>query len=407
MKERTYYRKKDLLYKELNFSEENIAEYWGEVKDSFWEKMVDSSRYLLKKTIEGVLEEGVEIKIKARWHERTEEREGYRNGYYRRNLQTGLGYIEKIRVPRVREGGINNLVFKRYQRKKEEVEEIVREIFLRGVSTRDVGKVLKILLGKGVSAQTVSNVCKSLDREVERFHKRKIEDEYIYLIVDGIYLKIKDGVKYRRKVILCVYGVKEDGKRELIDYIQAEGESQEAWEGFLGDLYGRGLEGNKLKLIVSDGSKGLENAIEIIYPRVLHQRCWRHKMENVANKVPKRWRNECIEGAKRIYQANSRKEAVKIYWEWANKWRDKVPKAVKCLEEDMGKLLHFYKFPKEHWKHIRTTNILERAFREVRRRIRPMSCFTNRESSERVIYGVICNINKNWEDKPIEITQNS
>ena len=92
-------------------------------------------------------------------------------------------------------------------------------------------------------------------------------------------------------------------------------------------------------------------------------------MENVVNKIPRKWREECVEEAKRIYQAKNRKEAVKIYWEWAKKWREKVPKAVNCLEKDLGKLLHFYKFPQAHWKHIRTTNILERVFREVRRRV--------------------------------------
>jgi len=220
-------------------------------------------------------------------------------------------------------------------------------------------------------------------------------------------LKVKDGVRYRKRVVLCAYGVRKDGRRELIDFMIVQGESETAWEGFLGGLYRRGLEGKELKLIVSDGSKGLEKALEIIYPRVLHQRCWRHKMENVGNKIPRKWREECVEEAKKIYQAGSRKEAVKIYWEWAKKWREKVPKAVNCLEKDLGKLLHFYKFPQAHRKHIRTTNILERAFREVRRRVRPISCFTNRESCERVIYGVISNLNKNWEDTPIEFTQNS
>ena len=406
MKRKGYYRKKELLYKELDFSEENISEYWKEVKDWFWEDLRENNRWLLKKMIEEVLESRVRIKIGVGRYERGKERKGYRNGYYRRNLETGVGYIEGIKVPRTREGGISNEVFRRYQRRKKEVEEVVKEVFLRGVSTRNVGKALKALLGKEISAQTVSNICKKLNREIKKFHERKIEDEYIYLIVDGIHLKVKDGVRYRKRVVLCAYGVRKDGRRELIDFMIVQGESETAWEGFLGDLYRRGLEGKELKLIVSDGSKGLEKALEIIYPRVLHQRCWRHKMENVANKIPRKWREECVEEAKKIYQAGSRKEAVKIYWEWAKKWREKVPKAVNCLEKDLGKLLHFYKFPQAHWKHIRTTNILERAFREVRRRVRPISCFTNRESCERVIYGVISNLNKNWEDTPIEFTQN-
>jgi len=249
------------------------------LQDWFWEDLRENNRWLLKKMIEEVLESRVRIKIGVGRYERGKERKGYRNGYYRRNLETGVGYIEGIKVPRTREGGISNEVFRRYQRRKKEVEEVVKEVFLRGVSTRNVGKALKALLGKEISAQTVSNICKKLNREIKKFHERKIEDEYIYLIVDGIHLKVKDGVRYRKRVVLCAYGVRKDGRRELIDFMIVQGESETAWEGLLGDLYRRGLEGKELKLIVSDGSKGLEKALEIIYPRVLHQRCWRHKGE--------------------------------------------------------------------------------------------------------------------------------
>ena len=156
---------------------------------------------------------------------------------------------------------------------------MVKKVFLRRISTRNVGKALKALRGKEISAQTVSNICRSLNRQIKKFHKRIIADNFIYLIVDGIHLKVKDGVRYRKRVVLCAYGVRADGKRELIDFLLVQGESETAWEGFLEDLYRRGLEGKMLRLIVSDGSKGLEKAIEILYPRVLHQRCWRHKME--------------------------------------------------------------------------------------------------------------------------------
>ena len=131
MKRKGYYRRKDLLYKELDFSERNVSQYWKGVKDWFWEDLRENNRWLLKKMIEEVLESRVRIKIGVGRYERGKERKGYRNGYYRRNLETGVGYIEGIKVPRAREGGISNEVFRRYQRRKKEVEEVVKEVFWR------------------------------------------------------------------------------------------------------------------------------------------------------------------------------------------------------------------------------------------------------------------------------------
>ncbi len=150
------------------------------------------------------------------------------------------------------------------------------------------------MLGEGISAQTISNIAKSLDGEVKRYHNRKIEDKYLYLFLDGIVLKKKTGFGTKKKVVLVAYGISVHGKRELIDFMVTKHESARRWEGFLNNLYNRGLIGESPGLIVTDGNAGLENAVENIYPYVKRQRCWAHKLRNVSNYLKKRDQDKCI-----------------------------------------------------------------------------------------------------------------
>jgi putative transposase len=179
---------------------------------------------------------------------------------------------------------------------------------LSGVSTRRVEEVLEPLYGhQSVSAGLVSKVTKVLDEQVKRFHNKKLVDKYEYLILDGIYLNAKSPVNKKRRCVLVAYGIwtiKNNGKikvkRELIDFqVAGHGESESAWNKFLNGLYNRGLEGKKLKLIVSDGNEGLRNAINMVYPNALPQRCWFHKLQNVSNKLPKRLQS-CVGDAREI-----------------------------------------------------------------------------------------------------------
>ena len=161
-------------------------------------------------------------------------------------------------------------------------------------------------------------------------------------------------------------------------------------------------------LIITDGNKGLENAVDNIYPHVKRQRCWAHKLRNVANNLKRKHLDSCIKGARGMYNAENRKEAIRAYKKWAGKWKDRAPKAVKCIEKDLEELLNVYYCPKEIRKKVRTTNVIERAFREVRRRTRPMSCFNNVQSIERIVYAVLSHLNDKWRMKPLfEFTQKS
>jgi transposase-like protein len=155
-----------------------------------------------------------------------------------------------------------------------------------------------------------------------------------------------------------------------------------------------------LRLIATDGGTGLGAAIGIVYPRVPHQRCWAHKLRNVAALLPRKIQAACLRRAKRIYQAETAQDAGKRFRTWKQEWHEQAPKAVACLERDLEELLTFYACPKDDWRKTRTTNAIERCFREVRRRTRPMSCFTNTASCERIIYAVLHHLNASWSLVP-------
>jgi putative transposase len=344
--------------------------------------------------------------LNAAPYQRHEARTDQANGFYQRSLVTRLGPME-LSVPRSRSGQFQTQVLRRYQRRELAVDNALRQVFLLGVSTRQAGPALATLLDEAVSAATVSNVCRILDEQVSQWHRRALSDTYEYLLFDGVSVRIRLVGKVQRRVALCAYGISQDGRRELIDFLLVKAESEERWRGLLEDLWRRGLRGSKLRLISTDGQAGLIAALGIVWPRVPLQRCWAHKLRNVAAKL-KRSQQECLQQSKLIYQAAHRIEAVARFRKWKARWRHSAERAVRCVEQDLEELLAFYDCPKAHWKKLRTTNVIERLFVEVRRRIRTMCAFTTPGSCERILFSVFQRINQHWRKHPLKsFTQNN
>lgn len=386
-----------------DLTELTLEDRWYGVKllsDDWQEEIEKVVLRMVKVILEGSLEQELVQQLQAGWYKRTEKRRNYRNGHYERSFSTKYGVIKALKVPRARES-YDSEVIPHYRRRQEKVDKMIREMFLAGVSTRRVGEVLGTVNVGEVSPQTVSRVLTSLDTELQLFLGRPLADIYQYLFLDGICLKVKGAVERQKRQVLCAYGIRLDGKREIISFRQATDESEAKWEAFLRDLYDRGLTGGKLKMVVTDGCPGLHRALDTVYPYVSRQRCWAHKLRNVANKVRRVDQKECNKQAALIYQAENKREAVKRYREWESKWRHRYPDAVKCLAKDLDELLTFLDMPAEHRVKVRTTNVIERSFREVRRRTRPMSCFNNTASVNRIIFGVISHLNKDWKEKPL------
>ena len=338
--------------------------------------------------------------LNAHPYERSDQRVDQANGFYRRRLTTRLGVLE-LRVPRTRTGCFHSQVLPRYQRREPQINEALKQVFLLGVSTRQAGRALATLVEEAVSASTVSTVAKVLDAAVSRWHRRPLADHYRYLILDGVSVRIRLVGRVQRRMALCAYGITVAGKRELIDFLLVKAEADDTWYGFLWNLWSRGLRAAVLDLIVTDGHPGLVKALGRLWPGVAHQRCWAHKLRNLENKL-KASQRPCLEEAKLIYQAQHRTAALQRFREWKRHWRTQAPKAVACLEDDLEELLAFFETPRVHWKRMRTTNVIERLFVEVRRRIRTMCAFTTRSSCERILYSVFDRMNTYWSQKPLK-----
>jgi putative transposase len=314
---------------------------------------------------------------------------------------TSKGTLE-VEIPKVRKGGFVPSVLRRYEQYREDVEGLVREMFLSGVSTRQIGPIVWRLTGSDMSASTVSRIVKALDSKVAEYKSQPVADEYVYLLLDGVSQRVRGSVGRKRRMVLSAIGIRADGTKEFISYLQVNRESASTWEAFLRDLFDRGLRGKRLKLIVSDGSPGLRRALEIVYPWVAHQLCWVHKSWNVVNKVRKADQARVKAGLVKIYTASTRKRAMEAYWRWARQWRDKYPRAVKSVERHLEELLNMFLCPAPHRRYIRSVNLIERSFREVRKRTRLISVFTNPASCDRIIFGIISKLNMQWRRRPLQ-----
>jgi putative transposase len=381
---------------------EHFQHFVKDLKESFWGELQGQAQQAAKRLFELLSERQRDLYMVSPRYSRAEQRKDYRNGYYSRDFVTRFGTL-RLRIARTRKKGFLPEVMKKFQRRAEEVALLIREAFLRGISTRQVGRVVAVLTGERVSPQTVSRITQELDQAVRQFHQARLEDDWAYLFLDGVSLRVRRPAGRKRVQMLVAYGVKRDGRRQLLAFLRTRGESQADWESLLNDLFRRGLEGNNLQLIVTDGCAGLAAAIQTVYPRVLHQRCWVHKMRNILEKTKKCDYEQVKADAQAIYQAQDRKQAQAACRRFCRHWRQRYPSMVGQLERDLPELLSFFRLPRHLWKKLRTTNIIERCFVEVRRRTRPMVCFVNVQSVDRIIYSIFQRFNLEWKNRTLRL----
>jgi len=362
------------------------------------------SRIALKQLLEDRMKANLDSYLEEMAVRGEEDR---RNGRYSRHLLTEIGDVE-LEVPRTRRYSALKVV-RAYSRRAQHIDRMILSCFVLGISTRKVAEALFPVLGERVSASTVSRVGKQLDQVVQAFHRRSLKDQYRVLIFDGVVLSRKSGAGALRRPVLVVLGIRPDGKKEIIDFRLAPGESALAWEAFFNDLYRRGLKGEGVELIVTDGGAGLVAALPLVYSQVPLQRCWAHKIRNILDKVRKTDQPSVKGSLHRVMNAKHLVGARLAAKRFVKQWELLYPKAVRCLREDLDDLLTFFSFKDRSWrKAVRTTNAIERRFREVRRRTRPMGVFSDRTSVDRILYAVFSYENKQQGiATPFLVTQNS
>jgi transposase-like protein len=330
-----------------------------------------------------------------------------RNGYYRRHLLTELGDIE-LNVPRTRRFSPVE-VLRAYARRTREIDRVILAGFVLGLSTRKVGEALLALLGRAVSAATVSQVAKTLDAAVAAFHRRPLQSRYKALMLDGVVLARKTGAGALRRPVLVALGLRPDGKKEIIDFRLAGSESAAEWEQFLADLYRRGLTGEGLDMICVDGGSGLLAALPSVFHGIPVQRCWAHKIRNVLDKVRKADQPKVKRALHKIMTAANAPAARTAARRFTHRFENRYPAAVACLRNDLDELLTCFRYKTEAERRaVRTTNAVERRFREVRRRTRPMGTFQDKTSMDRILFAVFTHENKSQGvSTPFLLTQNN
>jgi putative transposase len=334
-----------------------------------------------------ILEEEVTAFIGAAPYEQNSTRSDYRNGSYTRDLDTSVGRIADLPVPRTRRG-FRTQVFERYQRRRAELDASLGEMFIQGVSTREVGTVVEQLTGVKPSPSSISRVFHKLEDEFQAWKQRPLAPHYIYCFADGTYFSVIYDHEGCKMPILAAIGIRPDGVREVLAFSVGDRENEDAWKQLFDDLKTRGVV--QIDLWITDGNRAMLNALEAKFPQIRRQRCVRHKMDNVLSYIPQKQRNAIEPELKAIFYQEHRHEAEQVLAAFCAKYEKIYRTAIECLRRDLDACLTFYDFPRTHWKTIRTTNVIERLFEEVKKRSHKMNAaFRNEDSCLLMFYAVI------------------
>jgi transposase-like protein len=336
-------------------------------------------RNSVEATLNALLEAEADELCGARRYERAAERVDTRAGHYSRKLQTRAGEVE-LKMPKLRHLPFETAIIERYRRRETSVEEALVEMYLAGVSTRRIEDITEALWGTRVSSSTVSELNKKIYGQIETWRQRPIAGSHPYVFLDGIWLKRCWGGEVRNVAVLVAVGVNREGFREVLGVMEGAKEDKECWTAFLRHLKGRGLNG--VRLFVSDKCLGLVESLAEFYPEANWQRCAVHFYRNVFATVPNSKVKEVAAMLKAIHGQEDSIAAQQKAQQVAEKLEGmRLGKAAKLLREGIGETLAYMLYPREHWRSLKTNNMLERLMRELRRRTRVVGCFPDGESA--------------------------
>jgi putative transposase len=357
----------------------------------------DFLRPLVELVVQEVLEAEMSEALGAQKGERTEGRMGYRSGYYVRSLVTRVGKLE-LRVPQDRQGRFCTQLFEHYQRSEKALVAALVEMYVQGVSTRKVKAITEELCGQEFSASSISNINKRLDEELERFMRRGLEEDYPYLILDARYEKVREEGVIRSRAVLVAIGVDWEGRRQILGVEVANRESRSSWKEFLLGLKNRGLRG--VLFAVSDDHPGLKSAIAEVLAEAFWQRCYVHFLRNALDYLPRKADDDCLTELRWFYERRNVEEARRDLAAWLAKWQAKYSKLCEWVENNIEETFTFYRLPKEHHKHLKSTNVLERLNQELKRRTQVIRIFPNEASCLRLLRALAVEIHENWLETP-------
>ena len=396
--------------RDVNLSQENLAVQWQYVKRNLKELGVAGNfddferraHQSVQNLIQGDIYEEFAEQIGAKRYEHAPLRVDSRKGEYQRHFTTTFG-TSLVNIPVARDGTkIKYKLFDRYQRRQKKFDDTVVLSMILGLSTRKRRKFFSSFINGAVSHGTASKLLKNLEGDLAEYRTKPIEDKYKYLLIDGLWVSVMSNGHLRKMVILFVLGITLDNKKEIMAFKLAKGETEQEVSGLLNDLYRRGLEGKHVKVVASDGAPGIKQGIALVYPYAKWQLCHTHKLRNLSSNIQHKTehRRRMMAQASGIYKSESRRQAIKRFERFCDKWRSFEPKAIRCLEKDFYDTIVYYDFFEDK-NFISTTNHIERDLEEVRRRIKTQGYFKSEQSLNLWVYGIISQFREEQrEDEP-------
>lgn len=326
-------------------------------------------------------------------YERSTKRADYRNGTRTRAITTRIGKIE-LQVPRHRNVPFKTTLFENYQRNEQALITTMMEMVVQGVSTRNVKKVTEELCGEAFSKSAVSEICKELDIPVKKFKERLLPERYPFIIVDAVYLKAREDHRVRSKALFVALGINNTGHKEVIGFDVYDSEKAITWKEFFESLKSRGLRG--VDIIISDAHAGLVDAIKECFPGSSWQRCQAHFTRNIIDKCPKKYASGLAGELRDIFNTSTIEEARRLRDSLINEYTDVAPDSMSILDEGFEDSMTIMALPSKYRKPLRTSNIIERENRELRRREKVIQIFPNTESIIRLMGAVLMDDHNDW-----------
>ncbi len=352
-----------------------------------------ASTYMLQKALE---QEVTEFLGRAHYQRATRKRSGWRNGYEPKQLRTTQGRLT-LAMPQVRESDepFSSKLTEALGSRSPALEKLATRMWVRGLSQQDVQDLLVEVFGERVLSKSgVSEISEQLASEFDGWRKRDLSDlKIVYLFLDAIYLAVRQDSD-EQEGVLCAYGITEEGNKVLLHLALGSRESYDAWLSFLHDMTARGLA--EPVLVISDGNPGLLKAIRQVFPTALRQRCQVHRMRNILAKLPKAVIAQMKRLIQQVFLAPSYEKGLARGKALIARFRNRYPSAMEALEKDLEATLTYLKFPKEHHKSIRTTNLMERTFGEGRRRTKVIPRFPKETSCLKLVFATLTTASKNW-----------
>lgn len=326
----------------------------------------------------------------AGYYERSEHRTATRNGFSERGFTTRFGDLT-LQKPEFREKPFQTILFERYARVERALILAITESYIQGVSTRNINKMMKHFGITNICPDTVSRMATELDSAVHEFRNRPIEQPFPYLIVDATYLKVRRGTRVISQALLITAGVRLDGYREILSIDLMDSEREGFWFDHFEMLKERGLHG--VDLVISDGHKGIQNAVRRAFLGSSWQMCHVHLHRIIQSKGIKKSDKKKVS---EIVRTGSQGDMDDLRNAIAQLTEMGYQKAASSLERFLPDLLNYQAFPEAHWKRIITTNMLERVNLEIKRRVRSIGAFPNGDFAMRLIGSILIDINEEW-----------